>query len=186
MAYASLTELKSYLGISSIGDDTLLTALLARAQKAVESYCGRVFEQTSETTRYYRADAVQDDVLWLDDDLLSVTTLTNGDAVVISSAGYWLEPRNTTPYYAIRLKSTYYWTFDTDGEVSVKGRWGYSATAPVDVAHATIRWAAYLYRQRDAQVFDVTAEPSLGMITVPKGIPADVKVLLESYRRLSG
>ena len=45
--------------------------------------------------------------------------------------------------------------------------------------------ASYFYRQKDAQVFDVTATPELGTITVPAGIPADVRILLDPYRRRS-
>ena len=39
----------------------------------------------------------------------------------------------------------------------------------------------FKYRQKDAQVFDVTAVPDAGVITVPQGIPADVKRILRSY-----
>lgn len=123
-------------------------------------------------------------VLWLGQDIKSVTTLTNGDgSTVISSTGYWLEPRNSTAAYQyIRLKTAESWTFDTDGEISVDGHWGYSTTAPDDIVQACKRWAAYLYRQRSAQVYDVTADPELGIITVPQGIPADVKLLLDPFK----
>lgn len=200
MAYASLAQLKNYLGISVTSDDTLLTDLLARAQQAIDSYCHRSFEARTET-RYYRQDAVAIadpfgydithevlnpvyDVLYLDDDLLAVTTLTNGNGETIPSSGYWLEPRNGPPYWYIRLKSAYNWEFDTDGEISVAGTWGYATTAPDDIVHATVRLAAYFYRQKDAQVFDTTAMPEVGVITIPQGIPADVKLILNHYVRL--
>jgi len=202
MSYASLTLLKSYLGISVTTDDTLLTNLLTRAQQAIDSHCHRTFEARTET-RYYRQEAVAiedafgydithevlnpvSDVLYLDDDLLSVTTLTNGDGTTIPSSGYWLEPRNDgPPYWYIRLKSAYSWEFDTDGEISVAGTWGYATTAPDDIVHAAIRLAAYYYRQKDAQVFDVTAMPDVGVVTIPQGMPADVKLVLQPYVRLA-
>lgn len=200
MAYVDKVAVKQYLGISTTTDDDLIEALIARAQRAIESYCHRWFEARTET-RYYRRDAVDagdtlrhsiseipglvNGVLYLDDDLLSVTTLTNGDGTVIPTTGYWLGPRNSgPPYWYICLKSTYSWAFDTDGEISVAGTWGYSATAPEDIVHSTIRLAAYYYRQKDVQVFDTTAAPELGVITVPQGLPADVKILLEPYRRV--
>ena len=46
MAYATLVDLKAYLGIATNlkTDDALLTSLLARAQVAVDSHCRRTFE----------------------------------------------------------------------------------------------------------------------------------------------
>jgi hypothetical protein len=43
--------------------------------------------------------------------------------------------------------------------------------------------AAYYYQQKDAQVFDTVAIPDAGVITIPSGIPADVKLILAPYRK---
>lgn len=186
MAYATLVQLKGYLGISGTGDDTLLGDLLDRATAAIDAYCRRAFAASTET-RYYGLDAVNGQTLLLDGDLLTITTLTNGDSdgTVLASDAYWLLPRNAgPPYHAIRLKSDYDWEQDTDCEISVAGTWGYSETPPDDIVHACIRLAAYYYRQKDAQIFDVTAVPEAGVITVPQGIPADVKIILDRYKAL--
>ena len=184
IAYATLAELKSYLGVAHADDDGLLTDLLERASAAINAYTGRNF-RAEYATRCYSASAVDGDVLTLDGDLYSVTTIKNGEGQPI--AEYWLLPRNAgPPYYQVKLKeaSSYSWTFGADGEIEVYGLWGCSAEPPDDIVHACIRLAAYYYRQKDAQVFDVTASPEQGIITVPKGMPADVKVLLSRYRRL--
>lgn len=119
-------------------------------------------------------------VLDLKRDLLSVTTLTNGEGSVITSTGYWLEPRNSTGAYRhIRLKTSESWIFNTDGEITVAGNWGYT-TAPDDlIQEVTKEYAAYLYRMRDNPIYDITANPELGIITVPKGIPAHLKMVLD-------
>lgn len=189
MAYCTNTDVKTYLGISGTGDDTLLTALCARAQAAVDRYCNRTFEASSNTDRKF--DAVQDvdgAVLYLDADLASINTVTNGDATTVTSGQYVTEPRQDTPYYALRLlaSSGVAWTYSTDPQnaITVNGKWAYSTSAPTDIVHATIRWAAYLYRQKDASTFDVTAAPDLGVITVPQGIPADIEKLLAPYRKV--
>lgn len=184
-AYATVAELKSYLGISGSTDDVLLTSLLDRATKMIERYTARCFD-AAYATRYYSEDAVDDDMLSLDGDLFSVTTLKNGEGNTITSTDYWLLPRNSgPPFHQIKLKAEadYSWTFDTDGEIEVYGLWGYTSDPPDDIVHACIRWAAYLYRQKDSQVFDVTAVPEQGVITIPKGVPADVKQLLGPYRK---
>ena len=182
-AYATAAELKTYLGVSASSDDALLTDLLARATRAVETYTLRTFDAAAGT-RYYDATAVDGDTLLLDSDLHSAISVTNGRGQVITQ--YWLLPRNAPPYHALKLKSgsAYSWSFATDGEIEVYGLWGYSADPPDDIVHATLRLAAYYYRQKDAQVFDVTALPEEGQIVIPKGLPADVKQLLGPYRRL--
>lgn len=189
MAYCSVTELKQYLGIDSATDDALLQALIARAQAAIDTHCGRRFEAETKT-RYYEMDAVDGNYLHLDDDLLSITTLTNGDssATTIASSEYWLWPRNEgPPYWAIRLEanSDDSWECDTDYMISVAGEWGWSETAPEDIKQACIRYSAYLYHQKDAAVYDVSI-PEAGVMVVPQGIPRDVKLLIDPYRRFAG
>ena len=190
MAYCTVPEVKLYLGTTTSNDDELIKSLIPRAQAAIDSHCARTFEALADTTRYFDAITDVDGItLCLDDDLAAITTITNGDGVAVSSGNYVTEPRNSTPYYAIRLKSSanIAWESDSNGDpenaVSIVGRWAYSTEAPDDIVHACIRLSAFYYRQKDAQVFDTTATPELGVITVPKGIPSDVKRILEPYRR---
>jgi len=187
MAYVLKAAVKTYLGISGAGDDDLIDDLIDRAQTAIESHTGWVFEAATDT-RYFGSGAVEGYVLWVGGDLVSITTLTNGDddATEIVTADYRLLPRNEgPPYYGIKMltDTTTTWDFDIDGEVSVLGTWGYSTSPPDDIVHACIRLVGYYYRQKDAQVFDITAVPDAGIITIPKGIPADVKLILDKYPR---
>lgn len=188
MAYATVDELKDYLGITVTTDDALMQSLLDRATHAVKTYTGREFEAVVKT-RYFEDNAVADDTLWVDDDLYSVTTLTNGDSssTAIPSTEYWLIPRNDgPPYQGIRLKatSTYTWECDTDYFIIVAGKWGWSNVVPPDVQHATIRWAGYLYQQKDSPIYDTQIFPEAGVATIPSGIPADIRKLLDPFVRL--
>jgi hypothetical protein len=184
MSYAELADLTTYLKITTDSDDVILTDALDAATQAIDNYCGRRFVAVT-ATRYYTAADLRHGVLWLDDDLLTVTTLLNGDASVLTSSYYWLDPRNSTPKHAIRLRSTAYWNFATDGEIAVTGTWGYSAT-PDDLIRQACLWlASYFYHLKDSQVFDVTATPELGQITIPKGMPQQLVVHLASLRRRS-
>jgi hypothetical protein len=56
-------------------------------------------------------------------------------------------------------------------------------TQAPDAVQMTLRLAAYLYHQRDASVFDTTAIPESGIIMLPKGIPADVKLWIAAHKR---
>lgn len=185
--YVAVSELRSYLGTTGQTEDAVLEESIEAAQDEIEHLCrGRRFEG-STGTRYYRSgdiislehNGLSGSVLWLGKDLLSISTLTNGDETAISSTGYWLEPRNsTTCYQYIRLRTSESWIFNTDGEVSIAGTWGYSTAPPPAMKNLTKEWASYLYRMRDNPVYDVVATPELGTITVPKGFPVHaLKVL---------
>lgn len=192
MAYTTAANVKTYLGIGVEGDDTLITSLISRATKWVENYTGRVFESTGSTTRRFTVGTHTDGpLLFFDEDCVSISTVTNlADAATtetISSSEYVTLPRNFGPYYGIRIldSSDKSWDYADDPEmgITVAGNWAYSTTPPADIVHAVIRLTGYLYRQKDAQVFDVTTIPDAGVIQTPVGIPADVKMILEPYRR---
>src|SRR5690606_576362 len=49
MALCTNTQVKDYLGVTGSTDDTLITALIARAQAMMERHCNRVFESAEYT-----------------------------------------------------------------------------------------------------------------------------------------
>lgn len=193
MAYCTSTDVRQYLGITSTSDSTLITALIARAQEQIDNWTHRIFEHSSSaaTRNFTVGEDTEGLTLWFDEDICSISTVrTNADATsptTVTSTEYIREPRNVAPYYAIRIKAnankTWTYTHTPDGGITVAGKWAYSSVPPADIKDAAIRLAAYKYRQKDAQVFDVTAIPDAGVITVPQGIPADVKLILEPYVR---
>jgi hypothetical protein len=185
MSYVTNSEVKQYLGISVSTDDSLIDSFIDRAQGVIESYTGREFEATT-ATKYFDTDNIEGRWLYLwGYDLLSVTTLTNGDGTELTSEQYRLEPRNETPKYAIRLNEDYTWEFDdSDDEVSILGSWGWSTNPPNDIIQACIRLAAFLYRQKDTSAdIDRPLVTGDGVTTMPSAIPQDVKSILDNYRR---
>jgi len=170
----------------AITDDDLIEDCIDDAVEYIESRTGKSFVATTDT-RYYRQEAVNYLTLTLDEDLLTVTTLTKGDedGTEIDSDDYWLLPRNEgPPYRRIELKenSDHSWDWTTDGEISVAGTWGFSSNPPDDILRAVKVLAAYFYRQKDTQVFDVVAVPEAGVITIPQGIPATVNKIIAKYQ----
>ena len=169
-----------------IRDDELLEDALEDGAAYIESWTGKIFETVAET-RYYRQASVNGLMLYLDQDLISVTTLLEGDTdqTSIPSTEYWLQPRNEGPPYRrieIKADSEYSWNWATDGWIEVTGSWGFCADAPNDIRRAALILAAYLYRQKDSQVWDVVAVPSEGTVTIPQGVPATVKRILAKYQ----
>lgn len=183
MAYLTVSDLKTYLDIQGTSDDALLQSLIDSAVALVERYTGRRFEAVSDTRafdeRHYRGR-----VLFLGEEVVSVSSVVNGNGQTVSSSDYVLLPRDGPPYWAVELRPGHGWVTTPTQDIQVTAQWGYSSSPPQDIVHAVRRLAAYFYRQKDAQVFDVTAVPEAGVITIPKGIPADVKVILNRYRRV--
>ena len=193
MAYLAYTDLKVYLDIAVAvtADDTLLTTLIAAAQKMIDDECHQTFEAAADSTRYFYANSVDygghvdGRDLVLDAPLCQITSVTNGDGVLVAASSYITEPRNETPYYALRLKnsSNLFWTYDDDVEtdtIAVVGRWAYSVTAPVTIVQATKRLAMYLYRQRDNALDLDRTVITAGQTILPSRIPRDIRDILEN------
>ena len=191
--YPVLADIKSYLSVPGSGDDALLQQCLDRARAFIEgpSGCGRLFEVTQDSTRYF--DAIVDAAdylltLWLDEDLCQISSITNGDGTTVSSGQYVTNPRNRTPYYSLQFKwsSSLAWTFNVTPEnsIAITGRWGYSTLAPADIAQAHLRLASWYYRQKSTQAeVDRPLLTPGGVTVMPSKIPGDVMEILRSYRR---
>lgn len=190
MAYVDIDEFKTYLGVTTTSDDTLLGYLIARAKSIIDGYVNTSFDVSSDTTRYFTYGKSTDGRKLLFDMWMAdvPTSVTNGDGTAIDSSKYVMLPSNGAPYFGILLKSSSdtYWTYDTSLEkaISVVGPWGWSASPPDEIVHAATRLTAFLYRQKDAQVFDQTAFTELGPIKMSTRIPSDVCDILNRYRWL--
>jgi hypothetical protein len=188
--YTTTSAVKTYLHIGGSADDALIGALITRASRLIDDHCGRWFSAETQM-RYYDAVGahIVGNLLLLDADLLTITTLTNGDGSEIDSEDYLLRPINWPPYFGIALKagSGLRWTYSGDpaGAISVAGTWGYSATPPAPVEHAATRLAAWLYRQRDTGVESGQVQVTeRGVSVAPARLPRDVLDLLGPYVRI--
>lgn len=191
MAYCTATECKTYLGITTATDDALLATLIAAAQAYIDAKLGFSFEASADTEHTFDAVADVDGyALTFDAWCCDIASVTNGDGTTVTSSQYVTEPRNSTPFYAIRLKSSasVSWTYSTDPEdaITVDGKWGWSETAGDDIRQACIRLVAWLYRQKDTSAdADRPLLTGDGNIIMPSAFPADVMTYLRPYRRIS-
>lgn len=198
MAYLTVAALKTYLGIQSSADDSLLADIVHEAQHVVDDYCNRTFEAAADTTRYYnaldiryggRVDAFQNTLL-LDVDLCQLTTVVNGNGDTIPNNALVLLPTNFVPSYAIKIKmnTAYVWTYigTPDTAIVVTGRFAYSITCPTAIRAATRRLAGYMYRAKDNTAeTDRSIMSADGVSIAAPAIPTDVTRMLEPYRRQS-
>jgi hypothetical protein len=138
-AYATLDEFKHYATdrggeiSAATADDTVIERILRAASRYMDSKTGRQFTPFVET-RYFdvpTGDEIDPRTLNMDEDLLEVISLKNGDGITITSTDYNLRPKNSSPASGIRLKdnSSYTWASDSYGDIhdviEVTGIWGF-------------------------------------------------------------
>ena len=142
MNYVTLASLKPTIGIKvSTLDDSLLETFAQWATTQIETFKGRHYDPRVETRHYNvpssgtslfgvfepRFQSVtRQPPLRLDEDLLAVTSVVNGDGFAITD--YVLEPANNSPKTRIRLVNGAVWEAADNGQVeqviAVTGTWG--------------------------------------------------------------
>jgi len=153
MNYATLTQVRAYLGLAAAetGEDALLTRFIKSADGYINGirrgdvrYETRLYDyplRRYEALGAYDADTfvtqmnVMVDLgrgrLRLDDDLLYLVSVANGDGTAVALTDLVQEPPNLYPKGALRLKSGkgLAWLPGSDGTyeqvISVTGWWGY-------------------------------------------------------------
>jgi hypothetical protein len=156
MNYATLWQLRNYLGLAAdeTGDDVRLADFLRRASSYIDQVGFRRYDVRLETrnqdypvkprsnfgrfgqlgwmvNELNAVNALNAGELPVDDDLLAVTLVVNGDGSAISSTDYVLESQTTYPKHALRLTraSGKAWTPGSSGDwkqiIPVTGAWGY-------------------------------------------------------------
>ena len=168
-------------------DDALIEQIITATSRYIDAATRRRFYASTET-HYFDVPCSRD--LWLSDDLLSVTTLTNGDGTVIPANSYRLRPYSLPPYYVLTLKpgASASWESDADGNtegvIALAGSWGYSATAPEDIALACLMISRNVYRSRFGDTAGSATVTGAGVVITPKDVPGLAADILKTYARL--
>ena len=187
--YSTLAEFKLYGSITSTNtnNDSVIEDLIESASRFIDAQTGRTFYARTET-KYY--DVPYGRELRLDDDLLTVTTLTNGDGTVITAADYNLIPKNSAPYYAIKLLDTSLlrWQSSSTGGaeliISIVGTWGWVATRPDDINLACMQIAKNYYNKREGQGTEGIAKvTAMGVVVTPAGAPMSAMQIINRYKK---
>ena len=134
--YASREQLKRSLEIKGVERDFTIDRIIESISRLIDRETRRFFIPRTETRLYRWPNHIygQGQVLYLDQDLISITTLQseaqNASPTTIGAADYFLEPNNTGPPYdriEIDISSTASFNSgDTpQRSISVLGSWGY-------------------------------------------------------------
>ena len=166
----------------------MIEQCIEAASRYIDNETGRTFYARTET-RYY--DVSGSRVLKLDDDLLTITTLTNGDDNTIASTEYNLWPKNNPPYSEIRLKasSSTLWLMDGDGNaeavIDVAGTWGFVATAPHDIRQVCLMITQNMDARRTGENVSSTVKvTAFGVVVTPTDIPGVAAQVFRKYKRM--
>lgn len=195
MAYATLAELRSWVGIDDLMDDSVLSLALSVASQKVDDHCGRTFAVPSGTSvRTLRS--LSPWLLTLDPgcDISSTTGLVvktddNEDGSFETTwtidTDYVLEHQlgdngaTDWPAWQIVAVGSRTWpTHTLRRTVQVTARWGWAAV-PVPVKQATLIMAAEAFKLKDAP-FGVAAFGEFGPMRVRDNPMA--ATLLARYR----
>lgn len=145
MYYATLHQVKLYTGnLGEEAEDARFVEFLRWSTGLISGYKARRYDVRLTTIphdapipvassfgvfdRSYQRMSGQKQLI-LKDDLLEAVEILNGDGTELTSAEYFLEPFERTPYSVLTLKSGATWCPDTNGNlkgaVSVQGFWGF-------------------------------------------------------------
>lgn len=139
--YASLAELKAFLGIGDAADDANLKLALNAAHNHIDRLANRTFGQTVETRSFTATDP---HTLYVPD-LVSVTAVTvNGTAWATSD--YELQRTGfVRPFSRIAAVGAHHFA----GNVTVAGTWGWPVV-PDEVKFAALILASRLFKRKDS------------------------------------
>lgn len=198
MAYATLAELKTFVGIPTgdTADDTVLTLALDSASLQIDHFCDRTFTADSvATTRDY----VVTNTGLLDVDPISTTTGLivqtddNNDGTFETTwtinTDFRLEPINASsssvPWDRIVALGTRWFpklAYRPGVRVTAKFGWP-TGTGPASVKQATLIQASRLFKRKDSP-FGVAGSVEFGSeIRLLAKLDPDVESLLRRYRR---
>jgi len=188
--YCTLADVMAAPDLPAATDQGRITQAISAASRMVDRYLGVEDDYYAagtspgdDETRYYDADGT--DELWLNDQLISITSISideDGDETwtALASADYWTWPSNSSPKIRIDINPNGDYTAWPAGKRRVKivGLFGIFATVPATIKEATMIQAIRLYRAGQ-QAFEDGARRDSGQAIYNLDLHPMTKRLLE-------
>lgn len=191
ITYASLPELKAYIGVTTTTTDVQIQDSLETASRWIDRFCNRSFGLTNTATARVFSDytcSVDIDDLWTTTGLV-VKTDTAGDgtyATTLASTNYRVEPTNGIvdgesgwPYYRLILVNTYPVASQFPW-LQVTAKWGWSAV-PGPVKTGCLLLASETLKLAREAPFGVAGFNGFGQVRIRDN--PRVESMLQPYRR---
>jgi hypothetical protein len=189
--YCTLLQMKNYLNSKGLTvntvDDDVIEQMIGSASRYIDGQTNdRWYSDT--TTHYFDTPARNHEILFFDDDLTSIPSVTNGDGTLIPSTAYVLLPPNSYPKYGMQLllNSGYGWLMDNSSPqqaVGILGQWG-NAVIPDDITTACIQIAVAMYKRRAGE--NATGKTIItggGIVVMPEDVPGFAKDVINNHRK---
>lgn len=195
--YATLAELKTYIGLTGSGQDTNLENAINGASRQIDAITGRFFYQTSSDVKYFSPDnalflIVPDIstpsglVVQLDDndDGTHEKTITVDTDFYLKplDAGNQIDGEEFSPITEIAILDTRSSErFDPTivKHVKITAQWGFSAV-PKAIHQACLIQALRLFKRKDAP-FNILGNEQTGQIELFNKFDPDARELIKGY-----
>lgn len=192
--YATLTEVKTFLGITDSVDDTLLEGMVEAASRSIDRMANRRFYlDSSASARLYRAnDALQlfvDDIGSATGLVVALDSDSNGsyDTTLTLNTDYILDPITAPslnrPWNVVTIVSAsaaFPAPLNYRPGVQVTAKWGWPSV-PDDINQACMILTADLYKRKDAPG-GIIGLGDLGAIRMSP-VGRDITQMVRAYRR---
>jgi hypothetical protein len=162
-----------------------LDHLIRVATRRIEGYCDRVFTRVPAATetpdtevRHFLGGG---QTILSIDDLIEMDSMTIDD-VAQTLTNFILMPFGKVPTTWLEYEAGGRWTRGAD--VAITGAWGFSETVPWDIWDACVALVARALERAKTAYQDASAIPDVGQLVYAKSIPADIKIVLDHYRKL--
>ncbi len=206
-SYCTLVEVKENLDKTKTATDPAITALIARASAAIDSYTRRPDGYVALAVATARVYAGRGQPYLLIDENVAVTLVAAKEAVddtayTAWAAGDWLafhgSPQNPdfnkTPYNGLFVQPDGGYASFVGGQwggrgergavrvamptVQVTAKWGYAVTVPDPIKQACIIQVARWWRRGMTGYADATGNAEMGMLLYAKELDPEVRGLL--------
>ena len=193
----TLTELKTYLGVTGTQDDLRIASAASNASIMAERDTGRVFAVTSNVTRRYSTDGQASITIHDRPYSDSSRVITLGGATQTEGTNVWFLPDRRNGDVSITVQVRYYdrtgdwyksdpqwfdknldrphYALGTPNDLVITGVEGHP-TLPLDVKQGVLELAAFLYWNEKSG--------ASGFVQTPQGDQVDLAEYPESYQRL--
>ena len=205
--FASVSDVKNYIGNFPASDENLLTSLLTRTTKLIQQYVGRDLIQDTYTNIQRNGNGQR--ILQVQNyPIVSVTNIYDDVTRTFGSDSLLIEDTGglySTAHYVIEGKGE---IENTGHIIRLDGVWtrgiknirmtyvGGYASVPTDLVQAQIDWTTYIYKNKDMRIGvssyrlgdfniafkDNVSRNSSGDIIGPALPPDDIRMILDNYR----
>lgn len=194
MAYTTVDKFKDFRGIEGTSDDAIIQAFIDATQATIDLYVGFPFEGGAADRVFDSSRDTEGLTLWVEDvgPLASITSITNGDGTAVTTGQYKTVPLNaaarSVPIRGIKLlgSADIAWEAesdgDTEGAITVKGIWAWSATAPANIVEVCNLGVADMYDRRLSSDGDLVIVPGTS-VRLSRHVWSAMMPILEFYRR---